>query len=506
MGPSSSTSNRTFGTRNVVVLAFLLSSVTFSLVFNSIFNSYYSYSMLPELSSRQNTQMDGIIMATVAKDPDTDIIAKETASKGMSLDSLAQPPDSLSTTAKAIAKVDDSSAKQGRVEKVTPPGSQPKPKAEPLAVSSQSNPNPLQLDGDVPKEPPRNPHLEERCAINLYGLPRAFESLVLPALIQNVIRPNSAHNCDYFVHYFNLTQEAKGRSGRGGELNPSEILLLEQHVQREAPPGQRRPTVVFLAEQEADFWKNYDSLIQKTRNTRDSNGKYLYYPWKDKTYKYPTTVDNIIKMWSSIHNAWDLMERHAAGHNLNYTRVAMLRSDVMYATPIDIYRLDNYGLDSNSNNGTATGAVFDHENRYAVVPAFARFPVNDRLFYGPHAAVKIWAAERFARLETHVQSMLKNKPGYGMHSERFLARTLFPAIRQAGFKIHEHPHMCFFRARTDGTVWVTDCDYCALETIDERIGPIEKKKQVVEHLIGRPCGKIKKRNRLVKTIDCKLRE
>jgi hypothetical protein len=531
MGPSSrtDTSDRTFGTRNVVVLAFLLSSVTFSLVFNS----YYIYGVLPyvhELSSQPNPPIDERIMAAVTNQHYAEIIAKETTPRGMPMDSLTQP-DSLSTIAKAIEKVEDlpkvkrllleedirrpldvagdsesesSSAKQGRDEKATPPGSQPK--AEPLAVSSQSDPKPLQLDEDAPKEPPRNPHPEERCAINLYGLPRAFQSLVLPALIQNVIRPNAAHNCDYFVHFFNLTQEVNGRSGGGGHLDPSEILLLEQHVQREAPPGQRRPTVVFLAEQEADFWKNYDSLIQKTRNTHDSNGKYLYFPWKDKTYKYPTTVDNIIKMWSSIQSAWLLMERHATEHNVNYTRVAMLRSDVMYATPIDIYRLDNYGLDNSTSNGTSTGALFDHENRYAVVPAFARFPVNDRLFYGPHAAVKIWAAERFARLETHVQSMLKNEPGYGMHSERFLARTIFPAIRQAGFTIIDHPHLCFFRARTDGTVWITDCDHCALETIDERIGPLEKKQQVVEQLIGRRCGNITKRNRLVKTIDCRLRE
>jgi hypothetical protein len=55
-------------------------------------------------------------------------------------------------------------------------------------------------------------------------------------------------------------------------------------------------------------------------------------------------------------------------------------------------------------------------------------------------------------------------------------------------------------------VWVTHCDHFALETIDERIGPIEKKKQVVEQLIGRQCGNITKRNRLVKTIDCMLRK
>jgi hypothetical protein len=102
------------------------------------------------------------------------------------------------------------------------------------------------VDGDAPKEPPQKPPPVERCAINLFGLPRAFQSFVLPSLIQNVIRQNATHNCDYFVHYFNLTQEAAGRSGEGGHLNPSEILLLEQHVLQEAPPGQSRPSFVFI--------------------------------------------------------------------------------------------------------------------------------------------------------------------------------------------------------------------------------------------------------------------
>jgi hypothetical protein len=366
----------------------------------------------------------------------------------------------------------------------------------------------MPVDDDIPKEPPRNPPPEERCAINLFGLPRAFQSLVLPALIQNVIRPNAAHNCDYFVHYFNLTQEKPGRSGRGGHLNPSEILLLEQHVQREAPPGQRRPQVAFLAEQEEDFWKNYDSLIQKTRNTRDSKGRFLYFPWKAaRTYK-SATVDNIIKMWHSIQSAWLLMERHATGHHIQYTRVAMLRSDVLFATPIDIYRLDNnHDNDSNSNNNdTNAGALLDRENRYAVVPGFARYPVNDRMIMGPHAAVQIWASERFARLETHVQSILQHNPGYGMHSEIFLHHTIFPAIRQAGIEIYEHPHMCFFRARADESVWITDCDHKAAKTITEHMGPIRKKKKLVERLLGRQCGNITKAMRNVKDIDCKLRE
>jgi hypothetical protein len=350
---------------------------------------------------------------------------------------------------------------------------------------------------------------EERCAINLFGLPRAFQSLVLPALIQNVIRPNAAYNCDYFVHYYNLTQEVAGRSGHGGTLNPSEILLLEQHVQREAPsgPGHRTPQVVFQADQEEDFWKQYGTLLKKTRTTLDANGNYLYYPWKARTYTHPVTVDNIIKMWHSIQSAWLLMERHSAtghhvtGHNANvkYTRVAMLRSDVIYVTPIDIYRLDD-----NNNDKNGKGALIDHENRYAVVPAFGKHPVSDRIIYGPHAAVKIWAAERFARLESHVQSILKTDPGWGMHSERFIDHTIFPAIRKAGIEIHEHPTMCFFRARADESVWVSDCDgteIVAAPTIAERIGATLKR-DIVERLIGRTCGRISKFTKAVRSLDC----
>jgi hypothetical protein len=345
----------------------------------------------------------------------------------------------------------------------------------------------------------------ERCAINLFGLPRAFQSLVLPALLQNVIRPNAAHNCDYFVHYYNLTQEEPGRSGRGGHLNPSEILLLEQHVQNEAPPGQRRPNVMFLADQEEDFWKRYDSLIQKTRYTLDSRGYPLYYPWKELSYKHPVTVDNILKMWHSIHSAWLLMERYATDNTIEYTRVAMLRSDVMYVTPIDIYRLDNGSNDH--TDSTATAALIDHQNRFAVIPAFGKHPVSDRIIYGPYAAVKIWASERFARLESHVQSILKNDPGYGMHSERFLNHTIFPAIRKLDIDIHEHPHMCFFRARTDESVWVSDCDgtvTVASPAIAEHIGP--DRKGLVEQLIGRECGQITKIRSAVQSLDCKSNE
>lgn len=341
---------------------------------------------------------------------------------------------------------------------------------------------------------------EERCAINLFGLPRAFKSLVLPSLIQNVLIPNAAHNCDYFVHYFNLTEEAAGRSGKGGQLDPSEILSLEQHVHRQAVKAkhQRPPTVMFHADQEADFWTQHHDLIEKTRTIKDNNGNYLYFPWKAKTYTHPTTVDNILKMWHSIHAAWNLMDQYADNNQVKYIRVAMLRSDVVYVTPIDLYQLD-----SNIITGSGTRQQYDAAATAVVVPAFGKHPVSDRIIYGPYAAVKIWAAERFDRMEAHVQSMLKNYPGWGMHSERFLNNTIFPAMKKAGFTIHEHSELCFFRARVDESVWISDCDgtpAVAAPTIAKRIGT--DKKGLVERLIGRTCGKISKFTHSVRSLDC----
>jgi hypothetical protein len=90
-----------------------------------------------------------------------------------------------------------------------------------------------------------------------------------------------------------------------------------------------------------------------------------------------------------------------------------------------------------------------------------------------------------------------------MHSERFLSHTLFPAIREAGFEIHEHQEMCFFRVRADDTVWVSDCDTGEMTMAGRNI---EEKRKVVEQLIGRQCGNVKKGSRHVRrllALDCK---
>lgn len=67
------------------------------------------------------------------------------------------------------------------------------------------------------------------------------------------------------------------------------------------------------------------------------------------------TVDNIVKMWHSIEQVWNLMEQHAQQAHITYDRVAMLRSDVVYMTPIDIW-------------DTGTWGTVDQHNQVAVIP------------------------------------------------------------------------------------------------------------------------------------------
>jgi len=314
------------------------------------------------------------------------------------------------------------------------------------------------------------------CVINLYGLPRSFQSLVLPSLVENVLIPNAPYGCDYYVHYHYLEQEAKGRSGAGGRLNPDEILLLEEQVRQVAANAgiQQEPIVAFANDTEPEFWRRRGDLIEKIRTTRGKrrhvrgpHGNLIYFPLKDGSSRFPTTTDNIVRMWHSQEAVWNLMTEHAAKRSINYTRVAMLRSDVVFVTEIDIYRTNESKLDD--------------DNRHVMVPGFAKWPVNDRLIYGPYEAVKIWASQRFARLDRHIQLILEKEPGFGMHSERYLYYTIFPAIQQAGFEIQEDANMCFLRARSDETIWLNDCGKAF----------IDNNKKRVEALLGRTCRQSK---------------
>lgn len=312
----------------------------------------------------------------------------------------------------------------------------------------------------------------ERCAILLFGLPRSFRELVLPSMEKNLIGPNAHYNCDFFVHYFHRTEEPQGRLNKGGAMDPSEILLLEEAVQtafatdiRKA--NHQKPVIEFHAETEETFWAARNETVQRYRTTKGADGKYLYFPWKAKSYEYPTSLNNIVKQWHSINGAWDLMEKSAAERGVQYTRVGMFRSDALYVTPVDLYQ-------------TEIG-TYDAINNQAILAPFGAMPVNDRMFYGPFEAVEIWATQRFSFLESYVHTCIQ---GWAMHSEKFLDGAILPAIRDLGIAIVVNPDICFLRTRVDLSVLETDCQLSGTTRgFEER-----DMKSELEKILERKCG------------------
>jgi len=322
-------------------------------------------------------------------------------------------------------------------------------------ITSESLTSPMFLLQDTTTKETQT--VDKSCAVLLFGLPRAFKSLVLPSLSKNVLEPTSRHNCDYFVHYYNLTKEGVSRAGTGGTIDPHEVLLLENEVHKLTPSSH----VQFEFTEEADFWSQYQSLLEKIDTTNDPEGRPLYFPWGDASYHKPDSTNNIVKMWHSIESVFNMMESYALKNGKDYSNVAIIRSDVFFATPVDL---------------------FEYLNRI-VVPNFAGYPIPDRSVVGPLSTVKIWATERFKRLDEHVTYMYKHDRGYGMHSERFIHYALIPAMQKSLEytnssldDVLEHPSMCFFRARADETLWANDCgipsigkDYVKLQRLVEEV-------------------------------------
>jgi hypothetical protein len=312
----------------------------------------------------------------------------------------------------------------------------------------------------------------EGCAINFYGLPRSFRKLVLPSVLRNVIRTNRAYGCDSFVHFYNLSTEAAGRSGAGGRIHAEDILSLRKAVQRYSPQS----VVLFVSDSNASFTASHQDLIHEISTARDETGATpLYFPWLEQGYDFPNTIVNIFKMWHSIDRAWTLMEDYGRKHRIRYTRVAMLRSDVVYMTPLDIW-------------GTGKVDEPDVNNEYVVVPAFARYPVNDRAIYGNASGVSLWATGRFSALSQHVDDYQGS--GYVLHHEHFLDSSIFTSIRRrAGVKIAEDERLCFCRARADQRVWYNDCTKSVTPQLKQSL-PTSARDwlQAVEQVVNRTCG------------------
>lgn len=391
------------------------------------------------------------------------------------------------------------------------------------------------------------------CAINLFGLPRSFKHHVLPSLVTNVVSVNTKYRCDYFVHFFNATTEQSeplidetNRSGSqsntttysrggnvGGNLYPNDVYFLKEAVVEQhgghnssSNSSQRPITVDFVSDTNAEFSSERKPYIQEivfgTGGDQASNPYFV----KEASFTEQTLL-NILKMWHSQDKVWNLMERTQTTAknrgNKRYKRVAMLRLDVIYTTPIDVYKIptdevpDDYNeaylqnLKKFRKDQKAVDYFYDYgttTKQHCVLPGFKSFPVNDRYFAGSYEAVKIWASDRFSRARRHVTEILPaleskrlqsetpptqpngNHPDtdsflepvkytdFGLHDEKFVAHTILPAIKDSvsDVSIHVDRDLWFARVRADGSIWLKD-----------KPGFGRIKIPVLEHALGRKC-------------------
>ncbi len=340
----------------------------------------------------------------------------------------------------------------------------------PSRLKSRSQSNELGEKDPFPKKQPT-------CAILLFGLPRAFKDFVLPSLEKNVIGPNARYGCDYFVHYYQQDSEESGRSGNGGVIRSEDIFLLEDSVakvhqvynQKNNSTSVSIPTVTFVSDTNETFWKSRWKEIQHYRTAKNEDGQYAFFPYGERTYEYPGTLDNIVKQWHSINSVWEAMEKSSTRASTNrdpkrfqYRRVAAMRNDVIFLTPIDIYNIPVAVKNASAAAEVRSKGDFSN-NTAAVIPNFAKWPVNDRLIYGPYSAVKIWASQRFARIEDYSKDP-SAIPGMVMHSETFLNASILQTIKETqvhtnqNLQVLEDEWMCFLRVRADGAIWIEDCD------------------------------------------------
>lgn len=314
----------------------------------------------------------------------------------------------------------------------------------------------------APQTPTRT--TDASCAILFVGLGRSFKSLVLPSIIKHVIPYNP--NCDYFVHSYNISITQRGRSGETGKLDPAELYLL-----REALNNHAQTKVEFQMETEQDFTNLRGDLVKTVLNEQDAHGARVYFPWAHQDFTN-STVTEIIQQWHSIQSAWQLMEQSENATGQKHTTVGVLRSDVVFVTPIPV-------------QGSTQGVT---------IPGFARYPVNDGLAYGERDAIQIYASERFTRLKEHMEFVNWKHPGTGIHPQSYLSWTIFPAMLDAiqPQEIYEHPSVCFLRAKIPEAVEVADCtqgkprNVVISAPMQATYGNVDMK-ALVEQAIGRKC-------------------
>jgi len=305
--------------------------------------------------------------------------------------------------------------------------------------------------------------VNERCALCFFGLPRSYKNMVLPSINQNLLKIEAHQNCDIFVHYYNQTSEPKGRINKGGAIDPAEILLLKDYVLNNTDSSKY---LEYIYDTDEQFTEKHQEVINKYLYTVGEDGRRVYYPYKDKTWS-EASVSNLVRQWHSIQSVFNLMEESGEKRGINYTRVGMFRNDAVYLTPINIFMLDH--------------GVPDVKNKYAVIPPFAMWPLNDRMIYGPYEAVKIWSTKRFELVEKQVE--LKQEKGKVLHSETIMATRVIPAIEESGFDKAINEDICFIRSRANDEALLNDCIQKGKTREFDKID----RKSLVESTIGRKC-------------------
>jgi len=309
---------------------------------------------------------------------------------------------------------------------------------------------------------------------------------------------------------------------KGGTVAPQDVYLLRDAVRKEYEGESEGeidengrststsswsssslfggpPTVHFVADTDRDFaaqrrewideivWRNASSTsTSKSNSNSNSNSNHRDHDHDHDQNPYfvqePSFTDrtllNILKMWHSQDRVWNLMEETSKQHhqhhqrqrqrNKKYDRVAMLRLDVIYTTPIDIYKIPLDPIPEDYNEGYLQGlrraprqkkrqqkqqqqqqkeqqqqqqqqqlestnyfyAWTDRDQEHCVLPGFKSFPVNDRYVAGPYEAVKLWANDRFGRARDHVTRVLPELERQRQH--RLASETNAEAAGHAG--------------------------------------------------------------------------
>jgi len=234
----------------------------------------------------------------------------------------------------------------------------------------------------------------QSCALLFFGVLRGFD-IVLPSIQNKILDVNPA--CHVYAHTYNISKLINLRNAENGSVFFEQIQKLTRNVS-------------------IDTRESFTAIRNLTYYRTLFPGNVIF------GWKYPTSIDNMIMQWHSIERVWDLMMIAENKMNIRYQQIGLFRSDVKYMTPINIY----------AGN--------------AVIPNFANWPMNDRLFFGKRKYAKHWATARFDMIATY----LKKNKHVGLHSETFMAFLM------QNIQVKKLP-ICFFRVRLTGKIKTDDC-------------------------------------------------